>query len=87
VVNCIEWFKVILHKEMIVVQRKVGKVRNNLVGLVLTLVMKHYSALEYTKEDEEQPIGHFQCLINTRRRTLQVPSIPLIGINRVATSS
>jgi hypothetical protein len=53
VVNCTEWFKVILHKEMIVVQRRVGKVRNNLVGLVLTLVMKHYSALEYTKEDEE----------------------------------
>ncbi len=86
-VNCAEWFKVRLHKEMIVVQRRARKVRNNLDGLVLIMVMKHYNALKYTKENEEQPIGHLQCLINTRRRTFQVPSIPLIGINHVATLS
>jgi hypothetical protein len=52
-VNWAKWFKVKLHKDMIVVQRKAGKIGNNLLGLAFTLVVKHYSALEYTKEDEE----------------------------------
>jgi hypothetical protein len=43
---------------MIVAQRKVRKVRNSLIGLTFTLVAKHYVALEYTKEDEEEPIAH-----------------------------
>jgi hypothetical protein len=58
-----------------------------LIELALILVAKHYDALEYTKEDEKKPIAHFQHLKKTRKMTLQVPSIPLIGVNLVATSS
>jgi hypothetical protein len=58
-VNWVEWFKMRLHKEMIVVKRKVGKVGNYFVNPPFTLVAKYYSALEYTKEDKEQPIRHW----------------------------
>jgi hypothetical protein len=69
---------------MIIVQRKVGKIRNNLVGHALSLVAKHYTTLKYTKENEEQPIGHLQHPKKTRKKTLQVPSIPTWGINLMA---
>jgi hypothetical protein len=48
---------------------------------------KHYTALKYIEEDEEEPIAHLQCPKKTRMRTLQVPSIPLIGVNLDATLS
>jgi hypothetical protein len=37
-----KWFKVWLHKEMIIVQKKVGKVRSRKIGPTLTLVAKHW---------------------------------------------
>jgi hypothetical protein len=43
IVNWAKWFKVQLHKEMIAIQKKAKKVRNNLIGLALTLVAKHYT--------------------------------------------
>ncbi len=48
---------------------------------------KHYDALEYTKEDEKEPIVHFQYLKETRKMMLPMPSIPLTSVNLVATSS
>jgi hypothetical protein len=48
--NWVEWFKVRLHKDMVVVQRKARKIGNNLVGHALILIVKHYSALEYIEE-------------------------------------
>jgi hypothetical protein len=42
---------------MIVVQKKVGKVGNNLIEPALTIVAKHYATLEYIEEDEEEPIA------------------------------
>ncbi len=39
---------------MIIVQRKVGKVGNNLIELALTIVAKHYATFEYIEEDEEE---------------------------------
>jgi hypothetical protein len=86
-VNWAKWFKIQLHKEMIVVQRKARKVRNSLIKPTLILVEKHYDALEYTKEDEKEPIAHFQRLKKTRKMMLRVPSIPLVSVNLVATSS
>jgi len=62
--------KYILHKEMIAIQRKVGKVGNNLIGLAFTLVAKHYTTLEYIEEDEKESIAHLQCPKKTRKRTL-----------------
>jgi hypothetical protein len=50
-------------------------------------VSKYYIALKYTKEDEEEPIMHLQRPKKTRKRMLQVPSIPSVAINLVATSS
>jgi hypothetical protein len=50
-------------------------------------VAKHYDALKYIKEDEEEPIVFFQCPKKIRKRTLRVPSIPSIGINLVVVSS
>jgi len=47
-----------------------------LIGLALPLVAKHYAALKYTKEDEEEPIAFLQCLKKTRNRMFRVPSIP-----------
>jgi hypothetical protein len=35
-------------------------------------VEKHYATLEYTKEDEEEPIA-FQCPKKTRRRHFKCP--------------
>lgn len=66
-INWAKWFTVRLHKEMIVVQRKARKVRNSLIKPTLILVEKHYDALEYTKEDEKEPIAHFQRLKKTRK--------------------
>ncbi len=43
IVNWAKWFKVQLHKEMIVIQKKARKVGNNLIGLAFTLVAKHYT--------------------------------------------
>ncbi len=79
IVNWVEWFKVWLHKKMIVIQKKVGKVGNNLFGLAFTFVTKYFDALEYTKEDEEKLIIFLRCPKKTRK-TLWVPSIPSIGI-------
>jgi hypothetical protein len=53
----------------------------------LTFVAKHYVALKYTKENEEELIAHLQCPKKTRKRMLQIPSIPSIGVNLVAMSS
>jgi hypothetical protein len=50
-------------------------------------VAKHYDALKYIKEDEEEPIVFFQRPKKIRKRTLRVPSIPSIGINLVVVSS
>ncbi len=58
-----------------------------MIGPTLTLVAKHYTTLEYTKEDEEEPIAFLQCPKKTRKRTFQVPLIPSIGANLVAVSS
>ncbi len=58
-----------------------------MVGYAFTLAAKHYITLKYTKEDEERPIGHFQCPKKTRKRTFQVPSIPTWGINLMVSSS
>lgn len=54
--NWVEWFKVQLHKEMIIIQRKARKVGNSLIGRAFTLVIKYYVALEYVEEDEKEPI-------------------------------
>jgi hypothetical protein len=86
-INWFEWFKVQLHKEMIVVQRKARKVRNSLVGPIFILMAKYYNAVEYMEEDEAEPITHLQRQKKTRKRMLQVPSIPSIGVNLVAGSS
>ncbi len=48
---------------------------------------KHYDTLKYIEEDEEEPIVFFQHPKKTRKRTLQVPSIPFVGINLVVMSS
>jgi hypothetical protein len=48
----------------------VGKVGNGLIGPILTLIAKHYAALKYTKEDENELITHFQCLKKTRKMKL-----------------
>jgi len=69
-INWVEWFKVQLHKEMIVVQRKAGKAVNNLIGPTLTLVAKHYVASKYTKEDEQKPIVFLQHPKTARKQTL-----------------
>ncbi len=58
-----------------------------MIGPTLILVAKHYIALKYTKEDEEEPIAHLQRPKKTRKRTVQIPSIPSIGVNLVAVLS
>jgi hypothetical protein len=70
VVNWGEWFKVRLNKEMITIQMKARKVGNSLIGLALTLVAKHYVVLEYTKENEKEPITFSQRPKKTRKKTL-----------------
>jgi hypothetical protein len=72
IVNWDEWFEIRLHAEMIIVQRKAREVRNNLIGLVFTLVAKHYITLKYIEEDEEESIAHLQCPKKTRKRMLGV---------------
>ncbi len=57
-VNWAKWFKVQLQKEMIAISKKAKKVGNSLIGPVFTLVAKHYVALEYIEEDEEEPIAY-----------------------------
>jgi hypothetical protein len=47
-----------------------------LIGLALTLVAKHFAALKYTKEDEEEPIAFLQCIKKTRKRTNCFSSMP-----------
>lgn len=42
---------------------------NNLIGLALTLVAKHYVASKYTKEDKHEPIVFLQHPKKTRKRT------------------
>jgi hypothetical protein len=66
--NWAKWFKVRLHKEMVAVQGKVGKIGNSLVGPTLILVTKYYITLEYMKEDEEELITHLQCPKKTTKR-------------------
>ncbi len=73
-----------LHKKMIAIQRKARKVGNDLINLVLILVVKHYTTLEYTMEGEEWPIGHLQCPKKTRKRMFRITSIPLMGVNLIA---
>jgi hypothetical protein len=68
--NWVEWFKVQLHKEMIVIQKKARKVRNSLIGCALTLVIKYYVALEYAEEDEKEPIVFLQRPKKKRKRML-----------------
>jgi hypothetical protein len=69
IVNWAEWFKVRLHKKMIVVHRKVGKVGNSLIGHALTFVTKYFDTLEYTKENENKLIIFLQCPKKTRKKT------------------
>ncbi len=70
IVNWAEWFKVRLHKEVIAIQRTAGKVGNSLIGPALTLIVKYYVALEYTKEDEEELIIFLQRPKKTRKKML-----------------
>jgi hypothetical protein len=58
-----------------------------LIGLFFTLVAKHYVALKYTKEDEEEPIAFLQWPKKTRKKTFQVPLIPVVGVNLVGALS
>jgi hypothetical protein len=66
IVNWVECFKVWLYQEIIAIQKKAKKARNNLVGHAFTLVAKHFATLEYIKEDEELSIGQFHCQKITR---------------------
>jgi hypothetical protein len=50
-------------------------------------VEKHYVALVYIKEDEEKQIAFLQSPKKTRKRMLQMPSIPFVGVNLVVASS
>jgi hypothetical protein len=63
------------------------KVINSLTRPTLSRVAKHYVALQYIEEDEEEPITFFQHPNKTMRRTFQVPAIPFGGTNLVATLS
>ncbi len=54
-VNWAEWFKVGLHKEVIVVHRKVGKIGNSLIGPILPLwqnTMLHYNTQRKMKRNQ-----------------------------------
>jgi hypothetical protein len=57
------------------------------MGLAFTLVAKCYATLKYIEKDKKEPIAHLQCPKKTRKRMFQIPLIPLIGVNLVATSS
>jgi hypothetical protein len=71
---------------MIIVQRKVGKVENTLIGRALILVTKYYVVLEYKEEDENEPIVFLQRPKKTKKKMFQIPSIPSIGVNLLTSS-
>jgi len=45
---------------------------------------QHHTTLEYIEKYKELVIRHLQCPKNTRKMTVQVPSMSLVGVNLVA---
>lgn len=73
IANWVECFKVWLHKEIIIIQKKARKLGNNLVGHALALIAKHYATLEYIEKDEGLSIGQFHCQKITRKKNYEYP--------------